>query len=355
MSVLATARFKTLLVALIVILAIVIAGVAYYTTTSQPSPTQTYPLPHWPKEIVVRAASVGTPSYIYMSMIAELIEENLGIKTTVQPGGAVANIAAVAEGEVDLAYINEFFIPLYMNPTLRERAGLEPVDLSKVALIAGGVERRYCAVAAADDDVPANTFAELAELVKQGYPLSIVMAGPPKTIEEYEYRALFAKYGVNFDELQIPMPGQAGGWSSFAEGKFNVVIDCQGVPTSAVKEAEARKTDIKPIMFSEEDLDYLIEYFSPDALHKDVIPKGTYDFLKEDYPTVCAFTAIVVRSDMPKDLVYEITKLIAEHKDEIAKAVSAFVYDPNDAWKYGGGLSLHPGAEQYYVEAGYKK
>ncbi|MEM2058987.1 MAG: hypothetical protein QXO76_12175, partial [Thermoproteota archaeon] len=145
----------------LLIFAAVVIAVSLYTFVL-PQPTRTYPLPHWPKELIIRAASVGTPSYVYMSMIAELIEKNLGIKTTVQPGGAVANLVAATKGEADLVYINEFFIPLYAEPALREKIGLEAVDLSKVALVAGGVERNYCAMTATDERIPADTFAELA-------------------------------------------------------------------------------------------------------------------------------------------------------------------------------------------------
>lgn len=61
-----------------------------------------------------------------------------------------------------------------------------------------------------------------------------------------------------------------------------------------------------------------------------------------------------VRTDMDVDLVYKMTKALADHKEEFWKVHKMHkFYRPEVAWKNVGVAPLHPGAEKYYKEMGY--
>ena len=63
-----------------------------------------------------------------------------------------------------------------------------------------------------------------------------------------------------------------------------------------------------------------------------------------------------VRTDMPDDLVYAMTKALADNIEKFhAVHPQHQFYDPKVAWRNVGGVPLHPGAEKFYREAGYMK
>ena len=85
---------------------------------------------------------------------------------------------------------------------------------------------------------------------------------------------------------------------------------------------------------------------------KVVIPKGTYNGMDEDAQTIAVKATLIVHKDLPDDLVYELTKILYENIDELAKAHQvAKQIDINHAFD-GLMVPLHPGAIKYYEEQG---
>jgi hypothetical protein len=79
------------------------------------------------------------------------------------------------------------------------------------------------------------------------------------------------------------------------------------------------------------------------------IPAGTYRN-PEQIPTVAIQNLMVVRADMPEEVVYNLTKELFENLPTLKKAHSAAgMIDPDSSWR-GLPLALHPGAERYYRE-----
>jgi len=233
--------------------------------------------------------------------------------------------------------------------------GLTPADPSKVAFLIGSSEADYHALVIAHKDLPANTFAELIELIKQGIAKPVVPASA-KSVDEFIYRALFKKYGLEWGQFKIPTPGGDPAVESFIEGKYNVLLDASPLASPQWQQIDTRVPDmVKVIYFSDDDINYVINYFGEGSFVKSTIPKGLYSFIKEDYPSLASSQIIIVRADLPEDLVYYIAKLLDENRPVIASSVAAFeTYNPAKAILTGG-LQIHPGAERYYREKGYIK
>ena len=63
-----------------------------------------------------------------------------------------------------------------------------------------------------------------------------------------------------------------------------------------------------------------------------------------------------VRTDLSVDMVYKMTKALANHKEEFWKVHPMHkYYRPQVAWQNVGTAPLHPGAIKYYKEMGYMK
>jgi TRAP-type uncharacterized transport system substrate-binding protein len=67
-------------------------------------------------------------------------------------------------------------------------------------------------------------------------------------------------------------------------------------------------------------------------------------------------TMVIVRADLPDDVVYELTKLIMENKDYLVQQnKSAFGTMTPEAAVEGLTIPQHPGAEKYFKEKGVLK
>ncbi len=85
-----------------------------------------------------------------------------------------------------------------------------------------------------------------------------------------------------------------------------------------------------------------------------IIKAGTYKGTDKDAHVVVLPVVMIVNRDLPEDIVYEMTKVVWEHFDEIVQAAPFLkVVDPNNVL---GGIPvpLHPGAYKYFKEKGFK-
>lgn len=81
------------------------------------------------------------------------------------------------------------------------------------------------------------------------------------------------------------------------------------------------------------------------------IPKGTY-VITEDVRTITVLSMLGVDKDMPDDIVYEMTKILFEHNDELTAAHACAAAVTLDTGLDGMSIKLHPGAVKYYEEKG---
>jgi hypothetical protein len=80
------------------------------------------------------------------------------------------------------------------------------------------------------------------------------------------------------------------------------------------------------------------------------IEPGIYKSVTEPVPVVGDYTCIVIRQDLPEDLVYELAKALWNGKDTIASAIKDLAeLDPKEALSEG--VPAHPGAVKFWKEA----
>ena len=85
-----------------------------------------------------------------------------------------------------------------------------------------------------------------------------------------------------------------------------------------------------------------------------VIKAGTYKGMDKDADVVVLPVVMIVNKDLPEDVVYEMTKVVWEHFDEIVEAAPFLkVVDPKNVLN-GIPVPLHPGAYKYFKEKGFK-
>ncbi len=84
------------------------------------------------------------------------------------------------------------------------------------------------------------------------------------------------------------------------------------------------------------------------------IPKGTYEGLDTDVPTLATATVMVVNKDLPEDLVYKMCKVFWKEHATFAQVKKVWnEVDPEDALA-AAAIPIHPGAQRCYSEMGIK-
>ena len=138
------------------------------------------------------------------------------------------------------------------------------------------------------------------------------------------------------------------------EGSIDALIYATGVPTPALMELMAID-DVRIIPIEKEEAESIAAgqaYFTAG-----VIPAGTYDSVDYDIPTLQSFTIAFVSAEVDEDTVYNMTKCIWEHLDELSsihssqKLLTPEMIDESITPV----MDLHPGALKYYQEMGWVK
>jgi len=83
-----------------------------------------------------------------------------------------------------------------------------------------------------------------------------------------------------------------------------------------------------------------------------VIPAGTYAGQTEDVASTAQHFVFFTHKDAPEDLVYAMTRLTFENKDDLVAAHSLFEALDRAVGPRDFPIPLHPGAERYYREMG---
>ncbi|WP_022666325.1 TAXI family TRAP transporter solute-binding subunit [Desulfospira joergensenii] len=302
------------------------------------------------------AGGVGGGWYVQAGGIARMIAEqepNLVIK--VVPGGGVVNPVRVSKHKDDLGWGITFvdkmalkgLAPVYKkpNPDVRSLGGIF------------GIYHIH-ALGAADSGV--TTMAQLADKIKAGEKIRV--AAPMKGTSDLPLmKTILGFYGISFKDIE-----KAGGKvfnavyadmvNLYKDKHVDFVFTHLGLPGAAITEMTVSR-DSRLISLSDACIDYLnkeLGTLSRDS-GRSLIPKGTYKGQEKDIPTVVSAGELIINKEVPDNIAYTIIKIICENTDELYKINPANKnFLPETGWK-NVALPLHPGAEQYYRDAGFLK
>ncbi len=286
----------------------------------------------------VRLATGGTSGtyYSYGGVIGQTLGEATGISFDVQSTGASkANIALVADGEVDMAIVqNDVMDYAYNGTDLFE--GEKTDNFSTMAACYAEV----CQVIAN----PNAGISSVADL--KGKRVSVGDAGSGV---EFNAKQILEAYGVTFDDIDKQNLSFADSASAMKDGKIDAFFCTAGAPTTAVMEL-ATTNDIVVLNIDGAEAEQLMADYPFYAQY--TIPAGTYTGMEEDATTVAVKATLIVSNDLPEDAVYNLTKGLFESKETIASGhAKGSELDPAYAVE-SISVPFHPGAEKYFKEVG---
>lgn len=288
--------------------------------------------------------ATGGPAGTYYPLggaMAKIFNENVeGVTANAQATGAsVENIGLVANGEAEIAFIQN-------DITYYAYTGTETFEgKDKIENIRG----------------MAMLYPELVQVIatKDSGIKSVedlkgkkVAIGAPGSGVEANVRQVLAIHGMSYDDL-----GKADflSFNEAADQLKNKQIDAAfltaGLPTSAVTEV-AQTSDIVVVPIESAKVKEMIEEYP--FYTEVVIPKGTYRGQEEDVNTAAVMAMLVVPEDLDENLAYNLTKSLFEQRQVIIDTHDrGNDIKLEDALK-GMPIEVHKGSQRYYDEMGVK-
>jgi uncharacterized protein len=138
------------------------------------------------------------------------------------------------------------------------------------------------------------------------------------------------------------------------DGKIDAFLWVGGIPTAGVLDLAATP-GIKMKLIPHADLlPKMAEKYGPIYV-KAVIPAKTYPGQTKDVPIVAVWNVLVCNESLPENVVYDVTKVLFEHQNEIVAVHRDASYMTLQAQASGASpIPFHPGALKYFKEKGAK-
>ncbi|MCF6094139.1 TAXI family TRAP transporter solute-binding subunit [Microaerobacter geothermalis] len=178
-----------------------------------------------------------------------------------------------------------------------------------------------------------------------------VNLGPPGSGTAVAAEQILQAYGMSTSDVEPFNDTFADAATKIKDGLLDAAFAILAVPAGNVEDIATSK-DVNIVSITGDGLKKLQADHPFYAVY--TIPANTYKGQTEDVQTVAEKAVMYALEDLPEDVVYNLTKLMYEKKDEIAKGHARGEQINLDSALDGVTLPLHPGAEKYYKEKGLK-
>lgn len=288
--------------------------------------------------ISIGSCPVGCTAYTWSAGIADVINKNVkGVQATAEETkGYVANIKLMAGGEMEVAMatsLSAFQAYKATGPYAGNEKGkilswmaIAPVAMHVITVKGGSVKS-------------INDFK--GKRIGMGQPGGVSMLDADIMTE-----MLGLKPDTDFTPLRIRLTNMADGLS---DGNLDVALWNGSFPLPPIVKLGVTR-DIQLLPVPDDFFDKLQAEYPP--YFRLSIPGGLYKGVDEATQTFGLANGMVIASDVPEELVYQMTKAIFENLGALKSVHPAFGKVTKDTVLNGFGAPLHPGALKYYREIG---
>jgi TRAP transporter TAXI family solute receptor len=328
-----------LLRTLVLLAAMVSAGVATTTVAAEPLRLGAMPLNTW--------------WYVGGGAIANLVQSKLPPGTTIEVlarGGGIANPVVTNENKTQIAFSN-------VATAAWARMGEEDIYKGKkhedIRALVGGINSVYI-VAMLREDYIKKTGNDTLEKALADKNLRVIMKPAGSSVPPVA-RMVAQALGASIEDIKkdgrLIQVDASQTTSMLRDGRADLYFESAAKGHPAVTEVTLT-ADMRFVDIPQKALDQLAK----NGLKPSPMPVF---FKGQNGPTkaVDLGTMIIAHKSVSDDIAYLVTKTIVENKAELVKAHQAFgEFVPEDAWKpENNAIPLHPGAARYYSERGWLK
>lgn len=291
--------------------------------------------------------TTGSPTGTWFP-VAAVIAEGVNAQYQGQPisvtpsAGGVGNVLSVGSGKAQIGISYAPFMKLAM------KGGNEMYKDAYPKL------RGIAAMAANALHIVVSGDKNFAGDVKAKKPMTIA-TGPTGSTELFMIQEVLQGYGTNIAGVRssggrvelLNTAGRSDGWSN---RQFDVVNFFINPPAADITSLMASRPDSRILSIDPAIASKIAKEWGMLEVR---IPAGTYPNQKEEVVTLGMPYVIFASTDLDENMVYKMTKFIAESREKLANTQSSFKdWDPKGMVN-GIGIELHPGAARYYRERGW--
>jgi len=268
--------------------------------------------------------------------IADAIQKEIpGVTISASPGGGITNVEALESGKCDIGFsasssaVDGFYgrAPFKKKmENMRQLANLYPQYFQMVVWDDSGIKSM------------ADLKGKIISLAPKGH-MGELLAQQVLEVYSLSYNDMTKVYHVPYGD-SVPL---------MKDGQTNAFMLGTTIPAPTVaKLATAKK--IRLLSLPDDKIKALQKINA--GYLKGIIPKGTYPGVDYDVWTVSYFTHLIISAKLPDDLVYKITKTLANNLPRFAEVVKDMKgVTPKDL-ALDIGVPFHPGALKYFKEIG---
>ena len=240
--------------------------------------------------------------------------------TTSRIGGGVANISAVDKRDADFA----FTLTCFLGAARSGEPEYKSITTENVTIMTN-VYPQVLYFLMRKDVADKHGIKDVASLLKINAPLRFASL-KPGTASEFILNMLL-KYGYDTDYAKLRKQGWSIEFNNYAETADNFVegtLDCfaytAGTEVPLILAME-KHTKVVVLPVEQRVLDLLAKRFHT---HTYTIKPGLYKSVDKPIATLGDSTCLIIRKDLPDDVVFNITKTIWENKNSLVDAVKDF-------------------------------
>jgi uncharacterized protein len=259
-----------------------------------------------------------------------------GLQIQQTPGAGIANVRGVDEGKAKIGFANS-------STTVDGIAGRAPYPhkVTKVCQIANLYPQYFQVAALADANI--HSYADL-----KGKTL---VTQPKGNTAEALTADILKLNGLSYQSLAKAnfQASYTDAVSLMKDGHAQVMTLGTTAPASAVMDlASARDMNLVPV----DDKTMAALQKENRGYQKLTIKAGTYPKQDKDVPVIGYSTHLIAACDLPEDVVYKMTKAMAQNVADMAAVVKPITgLTPKDM-AADIGVPLHKGAAKFYKEVG---
>ena len=156
--------------------------------------------------------------------------------------------------------------------------------------------------------------------------------------------------GLTLDDIQPQHLSFDESATSFQNRQLDAFFITAGLPNPAIMDVASRQ-EVRLIGLTDDQMKALSEKYS---FYVPVeVPADTYKGMKEAVTVPSMNAVLICLKELPEELVYQMTKVLFENKDEMTHAKKEFI---SAQYAVSGiPVPFHPGAERYFKEIGLLK
>lgn len=256
-----------------------------------------------------------------------------GLSVQALPGAGIANVRGVEEGKADAGFGNSI-------STVDAIAGAAPFTKKheNVCNIATLYPQYFQMVVRADAGI--NTVKDL-----KGKGVTTQQRG---NTGELITQQLLKVHGLSYNDVKMSFVSYTDSVSQMQDGHAQAFSLGTTIPSGAVMDLAAAR-EIKLLDLS----DSIAEMRKLNPGYTLVtVPAGTYPKQASDVKVIGYATHVVASCKLPADMVYAMTKTMAQNIPTLATVNKAIATLTPKGMAEDIGVPFHPGAAKYYKEAG---